>query len=76
MQSFSKDICGFFGQPVSSISIVHVEVGLGDEAGLGLELVKLLSSDVFRNKVRTKLKCDCEKTIKTVVHGRGQDKNI
>ena len=64
------------GQPVSSMSIVHVEVGLDDEAGLGIEFAKLLSSDVFRNKVRNKLKCDYEKTIKTAVHGRGQNDNI
>ena len=60
------------GQPVSLISIVHVEVGLGDEAGLGIEFVKLLSSDVFRNKVRKKLKCDDEKIIKTAVHVEGK----
>ena len=71
-QSLSRDNCGFFGQPVSLISIVHVEVGLGDEAGLGIELVKLLPSNVFRNKVRKKLKYDYEKTIKTAVHVEGK----
>ena len=49
-----------------------MEVGLGDEAGLGIELVKLLPSNVFRNKVRKKLKCDYEKTIKTAVHVEGK----
>ena len=71
-QPFSRDICGVLGQPVSLISIVHVEVGLGDEAGLGIELVKLLPSDVFRNKARKKLKCEYEKTIKTAVHVDGK----
>ena len=49
-----------------------MEVGLGDEAGLGIELVKLLPSNVFRNKVRKKLKYDYEKTIKTAVHVEGK----
>ena len=71
-QSLSLISSEILGQPVSSISIVHVEVGLGDEAGLGKELVKLLPSNVFRNKVRKKLKYDYEKTIKTAVLVEGK----